>query len=69
MKIISMWNSLTIKYENIFIKSKNNSVEFEVHPKLAQEDLKGLRIFSPSDLCKKGMKQVRLLISHKFYII
>lgn len=38
MKIISMWNSLTIKYENIFIKSKNNSEELEVHPKLEQEE-------------------------------
>lgn len=64
-----MWNSLTIKYENIFIKPKNNSVELEVHPELAQEDLKGLRIYLPSDLCKKGMKQVRLLIPHRFSII
>lgn len=41
MKMISMWNSLIIKFKNIFTTSKNKPVELEVHPKLIQKKLKG----------------------------
>lgn len=62
----------TDKIQKYLHKSKNNSAELEVLPKWAQKDLKGLRtFFIPSYLCKKvpgNIKQVKLLIYHRFYI-
>lgn len=63
----------TEKIQKYLRKFKNNSAELVFLPKWAQKDLKGLRIFFiQSYLCKKvpgNIKQVKLLIYHRFYIL